>query len=150
MKWHWGGYYQTFLIISQHWLKLWLGAWWHQALPETMVTQCLDATRTTRTPAFWGYPRRLMIAHSIESYWIPSQKKTKSKLQNLRIRHNFKFLNFKKHYMRHIFCSCLIRCANMKWIRRILLKMESGRDSVHRRTDGQMHKVKPVIKFVTL
>ena len=35
-------------------------------------------TRTTRTPAFWGYPRRLMITHSIESYWIPSQKKTKS------------------------------------------------------------------------
>ena len=24
---------------------------------------------------------RLMITHSIESYWIPSQKKTKSKLQ---------------------------------------------------------------------
>ena len=26
-------------------------------------------------------PHRLMITHSIESYWIPSQKKTKSKLQ---------------------------------------------------------------------
>ena len=26
-------------------------------------------------------PRRLMITHTIESYWIPSQKKTKSKLQ---------------------------------------------------------------------
>ena len=38
-------------------------------------------TRTTRTPAFWGYPHRLMISHTIESYWIPSQKKTKSKLQ---------------------------------------------------------------------
>ena len=25
-------------------------------------------------------PRRLMITHTIESYWIPSQKKTKSKL----------------------------------------------------------------------
>ena len=34
-------------------------------------------TRTTRTPAFWWYPRRLMITHTIESYWIPSQKKTK-------------------------------------------------------------------------
>ena len=40
-----------------------------------------DLTRTTRTPAFWGYPRRLMITHTIESYWIPSQKKTKSNLQ---------------------------------------------------------------------
>ena len=38
-------------------------------------------TRTTRTPAFWGYPPLLMITHTIESYWIPSQKKTKSKLQ---------------------------------------------------------------------
>ena len=26
-------------------------------------------------------PCRLMITHIIESYWIPSQKKTKSKLQ---------------------------------------------------------------------
>ena len=26
-------------------------------------------------------PRRLMITDTIESYWIPSQKKTKSKLQ---------------------------------------------------------------------
>ena len=26
-------------------------------------------------------PCRLMITHTIESYWIPSQKKTKSKLQ---------------------------------------------------------------------
>ena len=70
-------------------------------------------TRTTRTPAFWGYPpppndypyhwvilenedtpRRLMITHTIESYWIPSQKKTKSKLQILKISQNFKFQNF--------------------------------------------------------
>ena len=35
--------------------------------------------------------RHLMIIHTIESYWIPSQKKTKSKLQ---IRQNFQFLNF--------------------------------------------------------
>ena len=26
-------------------------------------------------------PRHLMITHTIESYWIPSQKKTKSKSQ---------------------------------------------------------------------
>ena len=38
-------------------------------------------------------PSRLMITHTIESYWIPSQKKTKSKLQILKIRQNFKFLN---------------------------------------------------------
>ena len=68
-------------------------------------------TRTTRTPAFWGYPRRLMITHTIMSYWIPSQNKTKSKLQIL-------------YYTRHTHISCLIRCANMKWIRRVLLKIQ--------------------------
>ena len=34
-------------------------------------------------------PHRLMITHTIESYWIPSQKNTKSKLQILKIRQNF-------------------------------------------------------------
>ena len=38
----------------------------------------LNGTRTTRTPAFWGYPRRLMITHTIESYSIPSQKNNRS------------------------------------------------------------------------
>ena len=95
-------------------------------------------TRTTRTSAFWGYPRRLMITHTIESYWIPSQKKTKSKLQILKNRQNFKIFEFwNGHFTRHTFWSCLIRCANMKWIRWVLLKIQSGHDSVHRRTDGQ-------------
>ena len=30
---------------------------------------------------FEDTPRRVMITHTIESYWIPSPKKTKSKLQ---------------------------------------------------------------------
>ena len=38
--------------------------------------------------------RHLMITHSIYSHWIPSQNKTKSKLQILRICQNFKFLIF--------------------------------------------------------
>ena len=33
----------------------------------------LIQTRTPRTPAFWGF--RLMITHTIESCWIPSQNK---------------------------------------------------------------------------
>ena len=61
-----------------------------------------------------------MITHTIESYWIPSQKKTQSRLQILKIR------------------------QNMKWIRWVLLKIQSGHDSVHRRTDGQTDKVIPV------
>ena len=39
-------------------------------------------------------PRRLTITHTIESYWIRSQKKTKSKLQIKKIRQNLKFFNF--------------------------------------------------------
>ena len=89
-------------------------------------------------------PCRLMIIHSIESYWIPSQK-TKSKLQILKNSPKFHICEFwNKHYTQHTFWSCLIRCANMKWIRRVLLKIQRGQDSVHRRTDRQTDKVKPV------
>ena len=76
-------------------------------------------------------PHRLMITHTIESYWISSQKKT-VKVTNLK---NLPFWN--KLYTWHTFWSCLIRCANMKWIRWVLLKIQSGHDSVHRRTDGR-------------
>ena len=81
-------------------------------------------------------PRRLMITHTIESYWIPSQKKTKSKLQILKKSPQFQIFKFwNRHYTRHTFWSCLIRCANMKWIQWVFLKIQSGQDSVHRRTD---------------
>ena len=45
-------------------------AWYHCGKLEQ-----LEPLRSEDTP------RRLMITHTIESYWIPSQKKTKSKLQ---------------------------------------------------------------------
>ena len=57
-------------------------AWWqtgNKPLPKS--------TRTTRMPAFWGYP---LPPHDypfywvILSYWIPNEKKTKSKLQILK------------------------------------------------------------------
>ena len=41
--------------------------------PELEQLECLHSEETP--------PRRLMITHTIKSYWIPSQKKTKSKLQ---------------------------------------------------------------------
>ena len=43
-------------------------------MPEMKLEQ-LERLRSEDTPS------RLMITHTIESYWIPSQKKTKSKLQ---------------------------------------------------------------------
>ena len=41
-----------------------------------------------------------------------------------------------KNYTRHTFWSCLIRCANMNWIRWVFTKIQSGHDSVHRRTSS--------------
>ena len=90
-----------------------------------------DQTRTTRTPAFWGYPPP---PNDYPYHWVildPKSKEDKVKVTNLKI----EFWN--GHYTRHTFWSCLIRCANMKWIRWVLLKIQSGHDSVHRRTDGQ-------------
>ena len=74
-------------------------------------------TRTTRTPMFWDTPRHPMITHTRDSHQIPSQNKTKSKLQMLKNFQKFKSYNFCiKLYTWHIFWSCLIRCVNMKWI----------------------------------
>ena len=87
-------------------------------------------TRTTRTPAFWGYPPP---PNDYPYHWVildPKSKEDKVKVTNLKNSPKF-------HYTRHTFWSCLIRCANMKWIRWVLLKIQSGHDSVHRRTDEQ-------------
>ena len=51
----------------------------------------LSTTRTTRMPAFWDTPHRPMITHTIGSHQIPSQNKTKSKLQILKNCQKFKF-----------------------------------------------------------
>ena len=77
----------------------------------------MTETRTTRMPAFWGYPPQI-----------------------------FYFWN--KLYTRHTFWSCLIRCANMKWIQQVLVTIQSRHDSVHRRTDGQGEISIPPFNFV--
>ena len=86
-------------------------------------------TRTTRTPSFWGYPPQ---PHDYPYHWVildPKSKEDEVKVANLKFQNG--------HYTRHTFWSCLIRCANMKWIRWVLLKIQSGHCSVHRRTAGQ-------------
>ena len=91
-----------------------------------------EETRTTRTPAFWGYASWLPIPLSHIGSQVKRRQSQSYKFKKFQI---FYFWN--GHYMRHTFLSCLIRCANMKWIRWVLLKIQSGHDSVHRRTDGQ-------------
>ena len=63
-------------------LELFLSFWfskratWHVAIEcSNKELEQLERLRSEDTP------RRLMITHTIESYWIPSEKKTKSKLQ---------------------------------------------------------------------
>ena len=98
----------------------------------------LVSTRTTRTPAFWGYPPP---SNDYPYHCVildPKSKEHKVKVTNLKNLPKFQICEFwNGHYTRHTFWSCLIRCANMKWIRWVLLKIQSGHDSVHRRTDGQ-------------
>ena len=78
-------------------------------------------TRTTRMSAFWEYPP---LPHDYPFYGF---------YEILEIHNNL--------YTQHTFWSCLTRCANMKWIRLVLWKIQSGHDFVHRqtdrRTDGQ-------------
>ena len=40
----------------------------------------INTTRTTRTPAFWGYPPP---PHDYPHYWIPSQKNNRSRTENV-------------------------------------------------------------------
>ena len=112
---------------------------------KTTYTLRTEKARTTRTPAFWGYPPP---PHDYPYHWVildPKSKEDKVKVTNLKNSPKFHIFEFwNNYYMRHTFWSCLIRCANMKWIRWVLLKIQRGHDSVHRRTDGQTDKVKPV------
>ena len=152
---------------SQIWSSLWLQMSWHhgvqiQWLHHETVTlwnirwrmavpmalhPCLALeichtdklkTKTTRTPAFWGYPPP---PHDYPYYWVildPKSKDDEVKVTNWKNLPKFQISKFwNKRYTWHTFWSCWIRCANMKWIPRVLLKIQSGHDYVHRRADGQ-------------
>ena len=111
-----------------------------------------NLTRTTRMPTFWGYPPP---PHDYPYHWVildPKSKEDKVKFTNLRNSPKFQIFEFwNRHYTRHTCWSCLIRCANMKWIQWVLLNLQSGHDSVHWRTDGRTDKVirvYPTFNFV--
>ena len=122
-----------YAITRPQWIT---SQWWSSAGPDICTRPKL--TRTTRTPAFWGYPPP---PHDYPYHWVildPKSKEDKVKVTNLKNSTKFQIFEFwNRHYTRHTFFSCLIRCANMKWIRWVLLKIQSGHDLVHRRTDGQ-------------
>ena len=107
----------------------------HRAVISTLLLarKLAEQTRTTRTHAF-------SPPHDYPYYWVILDPKSKDrvKVTNLNNLPKFQILTFwNKLYTRHTFRSCLVRCANIKWIWRVLLVLQSGHDSVHRRTDGQ-------------
>ena len=110
-------------------------------LPET-YNRLQGWTRPTRTPAFWEYSPS---PHDYPYYWFILDPK--SKHDEVKVI-NFGSLEFCKNiYMRHIFWGCLIRCINMQWIQQLLLRIQSGYNSVHGRADN-MKPVYPPFNFV--
>ena len=67
----------------------------------------------------------------ILSIHIGSQVKTRHS-------QSYKFQEFTKSSKTHLMLLDKIRCVNMKCIRRVLLNIQSGHDSVDRRTDGHV------------
>ena len=98
--------------------------WHHRNLAEL--------TRTTRMPASEDAPPP-------HDYPFILDPKSKRRGQSYTFKEFAKTLNFwiLKKKLRHTSWSCPIRCVNIKWIRQVLWKTQSGHDSVHRRTDGR-------------
>ena len=124
-----------------------------RAAQDCSNSSVLDITttrRTTRMPAFWGYPPP---PHDWPYYLVILDLKSKEEKVNVRNLKNLPKLQifefWSKLYTRHTFCSCLIRCANIRWIR-IIEDRERKRlcPQTDRRTDGRTDrrtdKVKPV------
>ena len=89
---------------------------------------------------FWGYPPTTSDDYPYYRFILdPKSKQDKvkvTKFKKIAKISIFLILKKKKLHTGHTFWSWLIRCVNMKWIKQVLLKIQSGHDSVHRRTDG--------------
>ena len=102
----------------------------HHMGPQLEQLECLPSEDTPPPP------------HDYPYYWVildPKSKQDKVKVTNLKNLPKVQIFEFwNKLYMWHIFWSGLIKCVNMKWIRQVSLKIQSGHDSAHRQTDGRM------------
>ena len=113
---------------------------------ETMLhkekLEQLKRLRSEDTPAASWLP--ILLSHI--GYQV---KEDKVKVANLKHLPKIKCIKtWNKPSTQHTFWSCLMRCANMKWIRRVLLKIQSGNDYVHRRTDRRTDKVNRFVEAV--
>ena len=113
----------SLVIISENFMMV---QWW-----EYSQLECLHS----EDPPLSWLP--LLLSH------IGSQVKRRQS-QSYRFKEFAKFQMFEflnKRYTWHTFWSCLIRCANLKWIQQVLLKIQSGHDSVHGWTDGRLWRI---------
>ena len=99
-------------------------------------------TRTTGTSAFWDTPHRPMITHTRDSHQIPSQNKTKWKLQikkKIAKNSNFKILQLS-----------LQATHLLNLLDKMYKVLQSGHGMRDGRTDRRMDGVKPIYPPTTL
>ena len=80
-------------------------------------------------------------------YWFTSDLESKPHKSKLQIEKNAKIAYFRilqQAWKETHLLKLLDNMCKYKWIRLVLWKLQSGRDSVNRRTDGQTDDVKPV------
>ena len=108
-------------------LFVWLCTFWPASIAVLTRTLRSENThhRPMSNPYYWFISDPLFITIPSQSYNITKKKKS----SNVGI--------LQKRYSRHTLWSCLTRCINMKWILLALLTIQSGQDSVHRRTHGR-------------
>ena len=112
------------VIVKTFWLLVIIGSGYglvppgNKPLPEPLLSKISVAktmqTRTTRTPAFWGYPT---LPHDYPNYWFILDPKSKQS-------QSYKFKKFAKTstflILKHLYATHLPkfsnRCINMKWI----------------------------------
>ena len=87
-------------------------------------------TRITRTPAFWEYHHPPPPATS----QVKTRQSQSYKFKEFAKTSNFEILKSTLHAI-HLL-KLFDKMCKVKWIRLVLLKIQSGHDSVHRRTDG--------------
>ena len=104
-------------------------------------------TRTTERPAFWQYPQPLHDYQYYQFILDAKSKEDKVKVTSLKNLSKLQLLEFwNKLYMQHTFWCCLIRCANMKWIKKYCWRYRADtilstdgwtEGQTNRRIDGQ-------------
>ena len=107
-------------LSRENWRKIKIhGCYVAEWMPQLFCIMCLKIilfrTRTTRTPAFWGYPRRLTITILLSH--IGSQVKRRQS-QSYKFKESAKISLFKfwnKLYTRHAFWMSIVEDTERTW-----------------------------------